>query len=185
MQEYSFATLVSFSGSIPIATHLPFSIAQEGEGIRLITHMAKANPQWKSFSSEQDVLVIFQGPHAYISPTHYDSKATVPTWNYIAVHAFGKPSILDITKHDSVLRTIVNTFEPGYTHQYNELPDDYLESHLKAIVCIEIAVSRLEGKFKLSQDKKEVEKKRIIETMSASTDSAKHGIASAMKENTK
>src|SRR5688572_30864268 len=90
MREHSFATLVSYDGSRPVATHLPFVVRSEDDAITLITHMALGNQQKKTLTDDE-VLVIFQGPHAYVSPTNYEDKARVPTWNYVAVHAYGKP----------------------------------------------------------------------------------------------
>jgi transcriptional regulator len=179
MREYSFATLVSFDGEKPIATHLPFAVSTDGDRIVLTTHMARANKQWKSLG-EQDVLVIFSGPNAYISPTNYESKVTVPTWNYIAVHAYGKPRVLDAGEFDSVLRRMIDTYEPEYLAQYEALPDDYRIPNMKAIACIEIEVTRLEAQFKLSQDKKPADKARVEHSLAASDDDTKRAIAKEM-----
>ncbi len=93
MQEHNFAALVTQQpDGVPLATHLPFILDTErGPYGTLFGHMARANQQWQSFDSTQEVLLIFQGPHAYISPSWYDEKLSVPTWNFAAVHAYGKP----------------------------------------------------------------------------------------------
>ena len=93
MKEYNFAALVNSAKKRYWATHLPFLIVESGEDIIIKSHMAKANPQWASFKDDEEVLVIFQEPHSYITPKLYENKISVPTWNYIAVHAYGIPLI--------------------------------------------------------------------------------------------
>src|SRR5882757_4724441 len=96
MRQYSFATLVtSDSQAVPRATHLPFVVVEEGAQMRLVAHLARANPQWRDFTDAGEVLVIFQGPHAYISPNLYQRHPSVPTWNYAAVHAYGSLRLLE------------------------------------------------------------------------------------------
>jgi len=88
MREYNFAALVTGTEGRLLATHLPFMVIEDDAGLRLQAHMAKANPQWQDFAEGGEVLVIFSGPHAYISPSLYERKPSVPTWNYVAVHAY-------------------------------------------------------------------------------------------------
>lgn len=92
MQTYNFALLISVDNELPIATHLPFVVEVQGNSMVLFSHLSKTNPQWKSFA-DKEVLVVFSEPHAYISPTLYTHEKNVPTWNYIAVHAYGKIQI--------------------------------------------------------------------------------------------
>ena len=87
MQAHNFANIISIKDGVPIATHLPFLIEKKENKLFLISHMAKANPQWQTFG-QNELLIIFQGPHAYISPSHYEKQQNVPTWNYVAVHAY-------------------------------------------------------------------------------------------------
>nr|WP_262902615.1 FMN-binding negative transcriptional regulator [Pontibacter aydingkolensis] len=94
MREFSFATLVTIQDNKPFATHLPFVVENRNEQLILQTHVAKQNPQWKDLKAGQEALVIFQEPHAYISPALYEKQLNVPTWNYCAVHAYGKPTII-------------------------------------------------------------------------------------------
>jgi transcriptional regulator len=180
MREHSFATLVSYDGVKPVATHLPFVIKQDGDRMMLITHMALANQQKKSLGNGE-VLVIFQGPHAYISPTNYEDKARVPTWNYIAVHAYGNARITTFDEHDHVLRTMINEFEPSYMSQYESLPEHYKVPNMKAIVCIEITVTRLEASYKLSQDKSADDRERVANSLSHRDDASAKEIAQHMK----
>ena len=179
MREHSFATLVSVDGGVPVATHLPFVINSGGEDITLLTHMALGNQQKKSLDGK--VLVIFQGPHSYVSPSNYEDKARVPTWNYVAVHAYGNASLLKLEEHDTTLRKIIDEYEPAYMKQYEELPKGYKESNIRAIVCIEIVVTRLEASFKLSQDKPHADRERVIHTLRSSDDTSKQELATEME----
>jgi len=182
MQAHNFANLVSCAGNVPIATHLPFVIEQRENKLFLVSHMAKANPQWQSFA-QGELLIIFQGPHAYISPTHYEKQQNVPTWNYIAVHAYGRARIIE--KEEEVLglmeRTIHN-FEKEFYDQWKTLDPGYVSGMLKAIVAFEIEVTKLDGKYKLSQNKTKDEQQHIIDTFDKSDDSTIKEIAEEMKK---
>ena len=182
MQKHNFATLINSLNNLPIATHLPFVIEERENRFFLVSHMAKANPQWESFSNDE-VLVIFQGPHAYISPSHYEKQQNVPTWNYIAVHAYGKVRIINEPKEVLYLmeRTI-HTFEEKFFEQWKSLSPDYVNGMLKAIVAFEIEVTKLEGKYKLSQNKTKNEQQNIISAFEKSDDSIIKGIADEMKK---
>lgn len=167
MQHYSFATLVSIVSRSdnghdePFATHLPFVVRSEENGrIVLQAHCAKANPHWKAFD-ERPVLVIFQGSHAYVSPQHYTSEQNVPTWNYTAVHAYGKARI--VADAEDILAATIAFYEAQYQTQWNALSERYREGMKAGIVAFEIEVERLEGKYKLSQNRKPDEYERITD----------------------
>lgn len=179
IREHSFATLVSYDGEKPVATHLPFVVKQDGEKLSLITHMALANQQKKTLSNGE-VLVIFQGPHAYVSPTNYEDKIRVPTWNYIAVHAYGNARVESFEEHDSILRSMIDEYEPSYMQQYESLPEHYKLPNMKAIVCLEIVITKLEASYKLSQDKSTDDRVRVAETLKQRSDDASRAIASEM-----
>jgi transcriptional regulator len=157
IREYSFATLVTCQGPHPFASHLPFLLdADRGDYGTLRAHMARANPQWQDFENEQEALAMFQGPHAYISPSWYEAALSVPTWNYVAVHAYGVPRLVDETCLHTMLQDMVATYEAGFATPWKfDLPDDYVDKMLKAVVGFEIEITRLEGKFKLSQNRPE------------------------------
>lgn len=122
MQRYSFATLVTAQNNYPEATNLPFLIEQRGDELILSSHFAKANPQAADIEKET-ALVIFSEPHAYISPANYEKEQNVPTWNYIAVHAYGKAAIVtDIDKQLDVLNKMVRFYDAGYIKQWKNLP---------------------------------------------------------------
>ncbi|MEK7439532.1 MAG: FMN-binding negative transcriptional regulator [Chloroflexota bacterium] len=182
MRANSFATLVTIENDSPLATHLPFVIGENGEVVRLTSHLAKANPQWKNFESRHEALVIFQGPHAYISPDHYDHKQNVPTWNYVAVHVYGIPVILKDEAHERVITSMIDSFQATYKHQYDELPDDYKRKMINGTVAFEINVTRLEAKHKLSQNRSISEQIRVAESLVKSEDQAAIEVGTMMKE---
>lgn len=178
MQRYSFATIVTSNNEVPVATHLPFIIEQRDDKLVLSSHFAKANPQ-ATVIEGKNALVIFTEPHAYISPANYEKAANVPTWNYLAVHAYGKATLLTDTA-DLLARTI-NNYEENYLQQWNNLPDDYKQKMMKGIVGFEIIVDDLQAKKKLSQNRSEQEKENIINTLSKSTNTTDNEIAEYMK----
>ena len=143
----SFASMVTIANGEPFATHLPLLYRPETN--TLIGHLAKANPQCEHLVSAANVLAIFTGPHGYISPRWYTHAPAVPTWNYTAVHAYGTPTL--ITEPDA-LANILLTLEAHYEPEPIPYDDTFFAPKLKGIVGVEIAVSRLEGKFKLSQN---------------------------------
>jgi transcriptional regulator len=183
MQRFSFATIITARDNYPIATHLPFIVTLRDDNIILTSHFAKANDQWKDIQNNQ-ALVIFNEPHAYISPKHYDKELNVPTWNYIAVHAYGQATL--ITERNKVLNILENTIEyydNSYRQQWDNLPGDYKLGMIKGIVAFEIVVTDIQGKKKLSQNKTINEQAKIINTLSGSKDSNERMIADYMKMN--
>ena len=186
MKEYNFATMVNSAKKRYWATHLPFLVEETGGEIILKAHMAKANPQWANFKPDEDVLVIFQEPHAYISPKLYEDPVSVPTWNYIAVHAYGVPEILPgIEERIAMLEESFKAFESSFKEQWDVLPVDYKNELLEGIVAFRIKITNIEGKFKLSQNRTEGDRTRIIDALSSKDDKTKHDIASYMKNRKK
>jgi transcriptional regulator len=171
MQNYNFATLVSQQDGQLTATHLPVLLdTTRGEYGTLVAHMARANPQWKAFESGQEVMVIFQGPHAYVSPSFYEVHPSVPTWNYAIIHAYGVPRIID--DHDrlyDILGALVHRQEdPRRPSWEMNLPDDYMEKMMAAVVGFEIEITRMEGKYKLSQNRSDADQESVIDNLSQS-----------------
>jgi transcriptional regulator len=180
MQRYSFATIVTSVDDVPYATHLPFLVEQCDDKMILSSHFAKANPQAAQILNKS-VLVIFTEPHAYISPSNYEKETNVPTWNYLAVHAYGKAVLLDdVEQKANLLAHTINIYEPAYAQQYEKLPDEYKQKMMKGIVAFEITVDDLQAKKKLSQNRSEQEQKNIINTLSKSQDTAQNEIAKYM-----
>jgi transcriptional regulator len=182
MKRFSFATVVSVQNNIPVATHLPFLVTKKEDEIKLYSHFAKANLQWKNIETDT-VLVIFSEPHAYISPANYDEFLSVPTWNYIAVHVYGKAKIISEKKDVlNVLENTINNYESSYRTQWEQLPQDFKQNMMNGIAAFEITVSDIQAKKKLSQNKTKQEQKRIVDTLSKSTAGNEQLIAEYMRE---
>ena len=183
MREFNFAALVTAENDLPEATHLPFIIEKRGDKIFLLAHMAKANLHWKHFAGKE-ILVIFQEPHAYISPLLYAEKLNVPTWNYVAIHAYGKAKIFATAEENlALLEKMIAAFDENYLNtNWREIPDEYKLSRAKAIVAFEIEVGDLQGKKKLNQNKDEEDGRRVIEAFEKSESTNEQQIARFMKE---
>jgi len=183
MREFNFAALVTAENDLPEATHLPFIIEKRGDKIVLLAHMAKANLHWKQFAG-REILVIFQEPHAYVSPLLYAEKLNVPTWNYVAIHAYGKAKIFETAEENLLLlEKMIAVFDENYFKtNWREIPDEYKLSRAKAIVAFEIEVEDLQGKKKLNQNKDEEDGRRVIEAFEKSENRGEQQIARFMKE---
>ncbi len=183
MKAYSFATIVTVEDNMPAATHLPFVITESETGLILSAHFAKANSQWKQLTNKNQVLVIFAEPHAYISPRHYDSELNVPTWNYMSVHTYGKAEIVSDERGGiDELEKLINRYEPEYLDQWKNLPADMKLKLLQAIVPFRITVEDVQAKEKLSQNKNESERQRIIDSLQKSEHSTERDIAEYMQQ---
>jgi transcriptional regulator len=185
MQRYSFATLIGVHGNLPIATHLPFVVEQQGDEVVLSSHLARANHQSDDLTSGTS-LVIFTEPHAYIAPRLYEKELNVPTWNYIAVHAYGKAHIIDDeTEQLQELGRMVEFYDNEYLEQWSRLPLDYKLKLCKGIVMFKITVTDLQGKKKLSQNRTDADRQSIINAFSHSGDLNEQTIAAYMAEDFK
>lgn len=184
----SFATLVSIVDGVPLASHIPLVVSVEADVVKLTGHLAKQNPQWQSFSAAES-LAIFTGAHAYISPTLYEKQESVPTWNYIAVHAYGMPTVITFADRPAAMNEMIDkmidAYEATYQKQWDDLSDKYREGMMNGIVGFEMTVSRLEGKYKLSQNKSQIDLQNIAESLLKSTDSIERNIGVEMKSNLK
>jgi transcriptional regulator len=152
VRRYSFATLVSHDadGAL-IASQLPFLF--DADRNRLRSHMARANPHWRGFGGGE-AMVIFQGPHAYVSPSWYESKLQVPTWNYVTVHAYGVPRIVEGDEVRAIVGETVKQYESPRPNPWPmPLPEEFIANLLRGIVGFEMQITRLEGKLKLSQNR--------------------------------
>lgn len=181
IRQYSFGTLVTVESALPLATHIPFTVQQRGDKLFLTSHIAVANQQSINLS-KGTALAIFTEPHAYISPSHYEKEQNVPTWNYIAVHAYGKIKIIDNDDMKLLmLEDMIRSYDTGYLNQWANLSADYKLKMIKGIVAFEMEVTDLQGKKKLSQNRSETEKHNIINALSNSTDNNARDIARYMK----
>ena len=180
MERYAFGTLVSSGAGGLSVSHIPFLPDREGGGIRLLGHVARNNAHWESLAGADQVLAIFEGPHAYVSPTWYQVHPSVPSWNYAVVHAHGKARLLDEAELHELLMRLSATYEAGNPKPWkmSELPAAYVSQMLAAIVGFEIEVTKLEGKFKLSQNRP-VEIPRVAAALEARGETA---LAALMRE---
>ena len=190
MREYSFATLVSTTDEgVPIATSLPFLLESEPAPYgTLKAHMALGNPQWRTFRQDREVLVLFQGPHAYITPSWYEETLSVPTWNYAMVHAYGIPRIMgDPATLYEFLKMLIQTHEAQFSEPwpFEQLPGEYVEKMMKGIVGFSIEISRLEGKFKMSQNRMPRERARVAEELRKSQDPSRRVVGELVRDTRK
>ncbi len=180
MNAHGFALLVTAPGGVPFATHLPMLVQQEGEKVYLRSHLARANKQWQHFSGqpEAEVLVIFQGPHALIDPAWYDSAPNVPTWNYATVHAYGRPRVVEGDLTRQIAYDLVEKYTPGM----QAIPADFERRMLAGVVTFEIEVTRLEGKYKLSQNKTEQDRENVAAALRRSKDTLERQTGEMMEK---
>jgi transcriptional regulator len=186
IEQHSFGTLITFDDGELTASHLPF-LLEPGRGPHgtLLGHFARANPQWESFAEEREALAIFQGPHAYVSPSWYETPLSVPTWNYVAVHAYGPPRLVS---EEEVLRSIleasVRTYEAAFEKPWDMawLPDDYVEHMMKAIVGFEIPIRRLDGKLKLSQNRSAEDRQGVVDGLRRQSGALEQATAELMAD---
>jgi len=182
MRQFSFATIVTAKANLPVATHLPFVVSVQDGQVILAAHFAKANDHWADIENNQ-ALVIFTGPHAYISPKNYEKELNVPTWNYISVHAYGTGELITDTKGAlQVLEAAIDNYEIGYRQQWEKFPAEYKMKMLNGIVAFKIVVTDLQAKKKLSQNRTTAEKEQIIDTLSKTDDSNGQLIADYMRK---
>lgn len=165
MRDNSFITLVSTGTDGLIATHLPILLDERrGKFGTLVGHVARENPHWRSFAGDQDTLAIFQGPHAYVSPSWYTTPFAVPTWNYVAVHAYGRPRIVeDEARLYAIVADLVRAFERQFAYAWDlDARREFAEKLLKNIVGFEIEITRIKGKRKLSQNRSRADQAGVV-----------------------
>lgn len=151
MQRYSFATLVTCHDGTTFASHVPLLLDRDRKV--LLGHLARGNPQWNSFGGAE-ALAIFAGPHAYVSPSWYGTTPAVPTWNNAAVHVYGTPRLLTPDQTHDVVDQTVRKYEGGRRDPWsNDLPEDFRHRLLSAVVGFEMSLAKVEGKFKVGQNR--------------------------------
>jgi len=177
MRANGFPVLVTGTGGALHASHLPVMV-HEGDGqIVLDMHMAKNNPQWREFFDDE-VLVLFSGPHAYVSPRWYEEQERVPTWNYAAVHAYGVPRLIEDRKaRQASQRRLIESLDPQWLPNFDALSPDYVARMLDGIVNFSIPVARLETRWKLSQNRGRREMELIAAELDKSADSIERSLA--------
>ncbi|MGH2319543.1 FMN-binding negative transcriptional regulator [Planococcus sp. SE5232] len=186
VQQNSFGTLITTKKGKPIATHLPLQLIKEGKEFFITGHMAYGNPQWRTFEACEDVLVMFQGPHAYISSSWYEQE-NVPTWNYQAVHIYGTAQLLT---EDELKQDLTSLMEKHEGHRENPvlwdtLSSSLLEKELKGIVGFKIPVREVQAAYKMSQNRNESDYQNIIDRLQQEEDSNSKQLASVMRTKSK
>jgi transcriptional regulator len=185
LERHDFALLVSCGSSKPIASHIPIMVERDGPAMHLVGHLARPNPQLADLVEGAEVLTIFMGPHAYVSPSWYEAGPAVPTWNYADVHAYGRVRLIeDKDWLRRLLRRLTDRHEAGSPSSWRmqDLPEPYLQGMLNGIVGLDIEVDRLEGKFKLSQNRPGGDRPRIVAALEARGDADAIGIARLMRD---
>jgi transcriptional regulator len=187
MARESFALLVTTGADgLPFATHLPLLLdADRGPHGTIVGHLAQANPHARLLAEGRPTLAVFQGPHAYVSPGWYATHPSVPTWNYVAVHASGRPRLLEEpARVTALLARMVATYEAGRAEpwRFDSLAEDYVTAMTRAIVAFELPIERLEGKAKLSQNRPAEDQAGAIGGLEASADPLARATAALMAE---
>ena len=186
MERWNFATLITpdAEGELQV-THLPLLLKRNaGQFGVLAGHMAKANAHWRAFDTCRESLAIFHGPHAYISPRWYSTVEAVPTWNYVVVHAFGMPRILQGTESiEAHLRELIRYHEGtgAESWQPEKLSRDTFATLMKAVVCFEMPILRIEGKAKLGQNRPRRDVLGLIDGLQATGRAADHELAEVVQ----
>ena len=177
MRANNFPVLVTGTGGVLHASHLPVTVHDDGSRIVIDMHMAKNNPQWQEFFDDE-VLVIFAGPHAYVSPRWYEETERVPTWNYAAVHAYGtvKINAERKDKHASQ-RHLIESLDPQWLPKFDALREEYVKQMLEGIVNFSITVTRIDARWKLSQNRGRREMELIAAQLEKSSDSGGRALA--------
>lgn len=185
IERYEFGLLVSQGSAGLVASRIPFLVEREGEGLRLLGHLARANPQAGALARGGEALAIFAGPHAYVSPSWYASGPSVPTWNYADVHAYGPVRLVE---EEGWLRRLLKRLSARHEAgnptpwRIEDLPEPYLAAMSRGIVGVEIAVDRLEGKFKLSQNRPAEDRPRIVAALEQDAGADARAVARLMRE---
>jgi len=182
MRANNFPILVTGTGGVLHASHLPITVHEQGTQIVIDMHMAKNNPQWKEFLDDE-VMVIFSGPHAYVSPRWYQDQERVPTWNYAAVHAYGVPEI--ISKNEEKMksqRRLIESIDPQWLPKHDALSQAYVDKMLDGIVNFAIPVARMETRWKLSQNRGREEMERIAAALDQSGDPHERALAALTRK---
>jgi transcriptional regulator len=182
MRAHNFPVLVTGTGGVLHASHLPATVHEQGPQIVIDMHMAKNNPQWKEFFDDE-AMVLFSGPHAYVSPRWYEDEERVPTWNYAAVHAYGVPSLISErkAKYESQ-RRLIEGLDPQWLPKFDALRQEYVDMMLDGIVNFSIAVSRIETRWKLSQNRGRREMELIAAALGKSADSSERALAALTRK---
>lgn len=182
MQKTTFSLITGIYQGRPVATHVPLEVKRKNGKVILTGHIMKGTGHHKAFAENEKVLVIFSGPHCYVSASWYVKKNVASTWNYMDVHAIGNIRLVGEEETKKIIRNITNKYENEDSESaFNKLPEEYVDSLLKAIAGFHIEVESIENVFKLSQNHDEVTRKQIIENLRKTNDYFAGEIAKEME----
>ena len=179
LQQNDFPALVTYDGIQPVATHLPVEVVERKEGLTIYGHLSRANPQWKAFAG-QEALLIFQGPHTFISARWYN-HVNVPTWNYMILHVYGTVREVSGDELYALLSRLVRKHESNSSYRLEGLPQAFVENEIKGVVGVAVDVTRLEAAYKLSQNRNDEDRGNVIRELEKRDDRNSHAIAQAMR----
>ncbi len=183
MNKNSFAIIAGYDGDFPVATHVPLDIKREDGRIILTGHMMKNTDHHKAFLQNKNVLVIFNGPHCYVSASWYEKKEVASTWNYIDVHAKGRIKFTDEEGTKKIIEAITDKYETKESDAaFNKLSQDYVDRLVKAIIGFTIEISSIGNVFKLSQNHDITTRESIVEKLKTRKDEDSHSIAKEMEK---
>lgn len=181
LKQNNFAALVSFDGEKPVATHVPVEVVDdETGGLIIYGHISRHNSQWITFGN-QKVLLIFQGPHTYISPRWYN-HINVPTWNYMIIHVYGRVRLVEDDELVALLSRLVQSHEVNTSYSLEGLPQDFVDKEMKGVVGFAIDVTRIDAGYKLSQNRNDEDHQNIIRELEKRGDEESAKVAKAMRE---
>ena len=186
IEANSFATLITTLDDAPFATRLPLILDRKGSANgTLIGHVARANPHWRSFDGTAQALAMFDGPHAYISPSWYATSPAVPTWNYATVHAYGAPRVIDDPRRvEAIVDRLVAINEAALPRPWSarSVPLEFKANLLKAIVGFEMVIDRIVGKFKFGQNRPIEDQLATFEALEQTSSREAHPLAKLARE---
>ena len=181
LRQNNFPALVSFDGEKLVATHTPTEVVEDEHGkLTIYGHLSRANPQWKTFG-QQEVLLIFQGAHTYISPRWYN-HINVPTWNYLMIHVYGNVRLVQEGELFALLSRLVHAHEVNTSYSLEGLPQDFVDKELKGVVGFAVEVTRIDAGYKLSQNRNDEDHEKIIRELEKREDTDSAKVAMAMHE---
>ena len=181
LRQNNFPAIVSFDSEKPVATHAVVEVTEDENGkMTIYSHISRANPQWKTFGS-QEIMLIFQGAHTYISPRWYN-HVNVPTWNYMMIHVYGKVRLLQGDELFELFSRLVRNHEANSQYRLESLPQDFVQKEIKGVVGFAIDVTRIDAGYKLSQNRNDEDHENIIRELEKRGDADSAKVAKAMRE---
>lgn len=184
VRDAGWGCLFGSDDGIPIASHLPFMVVGDHDHEILEGHMSRANPHWKTFSSDEELLAVFQGPHTYVTPSLSRAENTLPTWNYAAVHVYGRPTIVSEPERvRALIGRLVEYREAEFEMPWrlDGLDEEWVASRLRGIVAFEMRIERMEATFRLMQNRALDDRERVAVALASADDTNSQEVAALMR----